>query len=162
MKQAIAGVAPPSIQEVSVMTVWPSVAASPIARALGQLYANKTGISVVTLGNLCCLAFIPVSLVLYFARVAPFIGTRYKITNRRVVVLRGIAGREEKSIDFDRFDSIKIVVRPGQEWYDAGDLVFYQGNTETFRLDGVSRPAAFRATCMKSRNSHAGVKKWIA
>lgn len=162
MKQAIAGVAPPSLQEVSVMTVWPSVAASPVGRALGQLYANKTGLSVLTLGNLCCLLFIPVSLALYFARIAPFIGTRYKITNRRVLVLRGIAGREEKAVDFDRFDSIEIVVSPGQAWYDAGDLVFYQGKTETFRLVGVSRPQAFRATCMKSRNSHAGIKKWIA
>lgn len=144
------------------MTVWPSIARFGIARWLGTLYANSTGFFVVTVGHLICLAFIPVSLALYFLRIAPVIGVRFRITNQRIAVLRGLSGKLDKSIEFDRFDSIETVVLPGQEWYDAGDLVFRQGNVETFRLEGVSRPHAFRQTCTKSRNSFVGVKQSLA
>jgi hypothetical protein len=72
-------------------------------------------------------------------------------------VERGLTGVEDKAVDLDRFDAIHIEVQPGQAWYHAGDLVFKLGNVETFRLEGVSRPAAFRETCMKSHVAHAGV-----
>jgi len=52
-----------------------------------------------------------------------------------------------------------VVVQPGQAWYHAGDLVFKRGNVETFRLDGVSRPEAFRSTIMKARQAYAGVRQ---
>ena len=58
-------------------------------------------------------------------------------------------------------DRIDIVVQPGQEWFKAGDLVFYMGNVETFRLDGVSRPEAFRQTCLKSHLSYTGVREAV-
>ncbi|MBM4004288.1 MAG: PH domain-containing protein [Planctomycetes bacterium] len=162
MKQAIAGVTPSTIREAPVMTVWPSIVMFSLARQLGQLYANRTGIYVLTIGNLLCLACIPVSLALYFLRIGPVLGRRYTITNRRVVVKDGLGAKDLKSIEFDRFDAIDIVVRPGQEWYDAGDLVFRQGKIETFRLDAVSRPRAFRATCIECRNAHVGVAQSLA
>ncbi len=63
-----------------------------------------------------------------------------------------------KSVPLDRFDSVHIEVQPGQEWFKAGDLVFTKGQVETFRLAGVSRPEAFRTTCMKSHLAYVGVK----
>jgi hypothetical protein len=161
--QPIAGVSPAELREVTVMTVWPSIAQSAIGRAMGQAFAIKwPDIYVFRLGNLLALLAIPVALPLFFMRIAPFVGTRYVLTNRRIVVLRGIIGKEEKFVDLDRFDSIEIDVKPGQAWYEAGDLLFKLGNVETFRLEGVSRPAAFRATCLKSQISQAGVKKALA
>jgi len=151
------------------MTVWPSVARYGLGRLLGTWYAIRwPDVYFFRFGNLVALAFIPVSLVLFFMRIAPFIGTRYRLTNRRIIVERGLTGVEDKAVDLDRFDSITIEVQPGQAWYDAGDLVFRlgsaaraaSGNIETFRLEGVSRPAAFRETCLKSRMAHAGVKRW--
>ena len=142
------------------MTVWPSLAALGVGRALGQGFAIKwPDVYIFRLGNLLALLSIPLVLPLYFLKVLPFVGTRYMLTNRRVVVLRGIVGKEEKFVDLDRFDTIEIVVEPGQAWYHAGDLVFKQGNVETFRLEGVSRPEAFRSTCLKSQMAHAGVKR---
>jgi len=158
--QPIAGVAPPEIKEVTVMTVWPGVAQFALGRWLGLLYEIKfPDIYIFRLGNLFALLFIPVSLLLFFMRIAPGIGTRYTLTNRRIIVHRGLMKVEEKSVDLDRFDSVSIEVQPGQAWYDAGDLVFRLGNIETFRLEGVSRPDAFRATCVKSQQSHSSVKR---
>jgi hypothetical protein len=158
--QPISGVTPAEVKEVPVMTVWPSVAMYGPGRALGRAFAiNWPDVYIFRLGNLLALLSIPFVLPLYFLKVLPFIGTRYMVTNRRIVVLRGIVGKEEKFVDLDRFDTIDIVVQPGQEWYHAGDLVFKHGAVETFRLEGVSRPDAFRATCMKSQMAHSTVKR---
>ncbi len=167
MKQAIAGVTPTSDKEVTCMTVWPSVAAMslgpfPVGRMLGQLYSIPVGIPPVTVGNLICLASIPVALALYARRIGPFVATRYRVTNKRVVVERGITGKEERSISLDKFDSVEIRVRPGQEWFDAGDLVFLQGNVEKFVLEGVSRPDAFRNLCVRANQAFCGVQEALA
>lgn len=163
MKQAIAGVSPVDAQEVTVMTVWPSNGASVLGRTLGRLYALPIGFYIFKLGNLIALASVPIALVLYFAKVLPFIGRRYRVTNQRIVVGRGVTGiEEEKAVQLDRFDSIEVDIQPGQEWYSSGDLAFFQGKTETFRLEGVSRPDVFRSICMKAHQSYVGVKEALA
>ena len=136
-------------KEVSIATVWPSVAASnlgplPVGRWLGQLYAMQAGVSIFNLGNLSLLLSIPLALVLYFLRLLPYAATRYRLTNCRVVVERGLMPQEERSVELERFNAIDIVVLPGYEWYYAGDLVFRLNQVETFRISGVTRPEAFR------------------
>ena len=176
MKQAIAGVAPPELGEVTIMTVWPSMAKFAPARTLGRLYQNKTGIPpVLTLGRFMALALIPVSLGMFAAKLAwPGFCRRYRLTNRRVIIekppgLRDLAfgfskakWTEEWSVDLDDFDEIEVVVQPGQEWYPAGDLVFRHGKLETFQLLAVQRPETFRRTCLKAQRAYAAVKKAVA
>ena len=55
MKQAIAGVAPPGLEEVTVMTVWPSVAATGVGRLHGRLFAIKSGYGMFTIGRMFAL-----------------------------------------------------------------------------------------------------------
>jgi hypothetical protein len=156
----IAGVSPAQTREVTVMTVWPSNASFGLGRLLGQGYAiTWPDLYIFRLGNLLALLSIPIALVLFFMRIAPGIGTRYRLTNRRVIVERGLASTLDKAVDLDRFDAIDVEVQPGQAWYNAGDLVFKLGNVETFRLEGVSRPEAFRQTCLKAHLAHKGVKE---
>ena len=158
--EPIAGVVPADLKEATIMTVWPSVAMYSIGKALGRGFAIRwPDVYIFRLGNLLALLSIPLVLPLYFLKVLPFIGTRYTVTNRRIVVLRGIVGKDEKAVDLDRFDTVEVVVQPGQEWYHAGDLVFKKGNVETFRLDGVSRPEAFRHVCVKAQMAHSMVKR---
>ena len=52
-----------------------------------------------------------------------------------------------------------LVVQPGQEWFDCGDLIFRNGEVETLRLPGVSRPEPFRRVCLEVRQSYVGVKE---
>jgi hypothetical protein len=157
----IAGVVPTELRETTVMTVWPSVAMYPLGKALGTLYAIRwPDVYFFRVGNLIALLSIPVALVLFFMRIAPGIGVRYRLTNRRIIVERGLTSVQDKAVDLDRFDSIAVDVQPGQAWYHAGDLVFKLGKVETFRLEGVSRPEAFRETCLKSHLAHSTVKKY--
>ena len=163
MKQAIAGVAPAALEEVTVTTVWPCVCVYPTGRFLGRLYAIQwPDVYIFRLGNLLALLSIPHALLLYFCRVLPWIGRRYRLTNRRVIVEKGLRSIADRWIELDGFDAIRTEVLAGQEWFDAGDLVFFQQGREVFRLEGVSRPESFRQTCMKSNLAHLGVKRVLA
>lgn len=159
MNQAIAGVTPVDEREVQVTTVWPSVAVYGMGRTLGQLYSiSWPGVSVFRLGYLIALASIPIALMLYFLRVLPGTGIRYVLTNRRVIVMRGLPATESKAVELDRFDSIEIVTHPGDEWYHSGDLIFRHDGVETFRLEAVSRPEVFRRTCLEAHQAYVGVR----
>ena len=159
MKQAISGVAPPELGEVTVMTVWPGIAAYPLGRSLGRLYRIRAGVGLITIGKLFMAVTIPIALALFAWSLLPFVMRRYTLTNRRVIIQKGLKAVGGSYVDLDRFDSIEVKVLPGQEWYPAGDLVFLRGNVETFRLEGVPRPETFRQTCLKARMSYVGVKQ---
>jgi len=145
---------------------------------LGRRYLWQAGRGVLpfglTMGKLVAFISIPAVLPLIFgpliaqllpgflrdlveAAVGPCF--RYRLTNRRVVVERPLQRKEERSVSLDRFDEIQIVVLPGQEWYPAGDLVFKKGGVETFRLEGVRWPEAFRRSCLRAHQAHTGVNK---
>ncbi len=155
--QPISGVVPPAVAEATVMTVWPSVASTALGQTLGRIYRIREGAGPISLGRLALVATIPLGLMLYLSMRLPWSIRRYRLTNRRVIVERGINPRVEQYVDLDRFDAIDVVVSPGQEWYAAGDLVFRRGPIETLRLAGVSRPESFRQTCLKVRQSYVAV-----
>jgi hypothetical protein len=174
MKQAIAGVAPDTLSEVTIMTVWPSLGATAYGRWWGRRFANKVGLTVfgipLTIGRLMAVVSIPFILPLYFHMLVPRLPLvvagwpnaacrRYRLTNRRVVVEQPFGGGEQQSVSHDRYDSVTLEVQPGQEWYPCGDLVFRNGQIETFRLLGVPHAEPFRHTCLKARQVHAGVVK---
>jgi len=160
MKQAIAGVAPPESAEVTVMTVWPSIAAFSSGRFLGRLYSIRwPDVYIFRLGSLLALLSIPYALLLYFCRILPRMGSRYMLTNRRVVIQTAITAIDVAAVELDGFDSIEIDVLPGQAWFDAGDLSFRRDGHEVFRLAGVSWPEPFRQSCLKSHRAYTGVKQ---
>lgn len=174
MKQAIAGVSPATVGETTIMTVWPSLAATAYGRWWGRRFANQAGLTLfgipLTLGRLLALVSIPLILPFYFHTLIPRLPLvvfgwpnpaclRYRLTNRRIVVEHPFGGGEQQSVSLDRFDSVTLEVQPGQEWYPAGDLVFRNGPIETLRLTGVPHPEPFRQTCLKTRMGFAGVQK---
>lgn len=156
-QQTIAGVVPPDTAEATVMTVWPSVASTGLGRVLGRIYRIRDGFGPISIGRLALLATIPVGLAIYLSMRLPWAIRRYRLTNRRVTIERGVGGEVVQFVDLDRFDAIDVIVEPGQEWYAAGDLVFRRGQVETLRLPGVSRPESFRRTCLEVRQSYVSV-----
>jgi len=159
MKQAIAGVAPSQLQEVTATIEWQTIAATGLGRFLGRLYAIKSGTWIFTVGRLMMALTWPLGLFLYFWMLAPWNVRRYRLTNRRLIVEAGPKFKPQKSVDLDRFDAIDIDVRPGQAWYPAGDMIFRLGPVETFRIEGVGYPEVFRVTCLKAHQAYVGVRK---
>jgi hypothetical protein len=153
------------------MSIFPTITAlhtPPFRRlgcTLGWLYGFRLGIGpILTVGNLIALLSIPIALQMFVFSLLPGICRRYRLTNRRVMVEKkklswSGAWQEEAAVSLGNFDEIDIEVQVGQEWYPAGDLVFRNGNVETFRLLGVSRPETFRQTCLKANRSYVGVQK---
>lgn len=184
MKQAIAGVAPPEVDEVTAMTLWPGITALPLGPIrpgcfLGGLYSIEAGFgNILTVGNLIALASIPLVLPPFFFMLNPGYGIpplfrwiprwlwientwcrRYRLTNRRVIIEHTFSGTVYQHVELDAFDAIDIEVQPGQEWFHAGDMIFRSGPAEVFRLEGVTRPETFRQTCLKAHLSYVGVKE---
>ncbi|NLF09191.1 MAG: PH domain-containing protein [Pirellulaceae bacterium] len=153
MNQPIAGVMPPEISEVTCKVVWPTIGATRLGRLVGQLCDVRIGVGeFFTLGKLFALATIPVSLLVFAWQLMPFVCRRYAITNRRVIVHKGLKAIEERWIALDGFDSIEVETLPGQQWMHAGELVFKRSGAEALRLPGVSRPEVLRDTCLTVQN----------
>jgi hypothetical protein len=161
MKQAITGVAPAELGEVTIMTVWPTLAASPIGRWIGRM-CMVGGKSPLAPGKLLAVLLIPLAIGGFFVSLLPGVCRRYRLTNRRVVVQKGLTAVDERWVELERFDAIDVDVLPGQEWFPAGDLIFRKGNVETFRLSGVPRPETFRQTCLKAQRAYGLVRQALA
>ena len=137
----------------------------PAGRLIGRLCGLRAGYGFFSIGKIFALLLIPFAMGLFVVSLLPGMIERYKLTNRRVIVQRGLRSVDDRWVDFDRFDAIDIEVLPGQEWFPAGDLVFRRGAIETFRLAGVSRPESFRHTCLAARRGYlvrgkAGKSSW--
>lgn len=158
-KQVISGVVPPSVAEATVMTVWPSVGSTSLGQWLGRFYRVKLGIGPLSVGRITLLLTIPLGLVLYLSLRVPWAIRRYRLSNRRVSIERGILPSVDQYVDLDRFDEIDLVVQPGQEWFDCADLVFRRGQIETLRLSGVTRAEPFRQACLKVRQAYVSVSE---
>jgi hypothetical protein len=153
MKPPLPGVAPPELGEVTAMTVWPSIGSLALGRVIGRLCASRTGFGIFTLGNFWALATIPLSLTLYCWLRMPYLCHRYTLTNRRIMICKGLAPRDEKWLELDEFNSCEVEVLPGQAWLRSGDVVFSHGEIESLRLSGVPRPNVFRNVCLNAQRS---------
>jgi hypothetical protein len=75
MTTAIAGVAPATEREVTIMSVWPTLGATPYGRWWGRRFENQIGITFLgiplTIGRLMALISIPFILPLYFHMLIP-------------------------------------------------------------------------------------------
>jgi hypothetical protein len=161
-------------KEITIMAVWPSVAATAFGRWWGRRFDNDSGFTMfglpLTIGRMLALISIPFIIPVYFHMLVPRLPgvlfgfsnpscRRYRLTNRRVLVENPFGGGVQQSVSLERFDAIDLEVQPGQKWYRAGDLVFRLGQVETFRLPGVPHPEAFRQTCLKANAGFVGVSK---
>lgn len=144
--------------EIPAATCWPTIAAHPLGRLVGRLAAIPLGIRPLTLGNLLALATIPVSLAVFAWQLMPYVCRRYTLTDRRIVIRKGLSGAPGPAIGLDEFDTIDVEVLPGQAWFHAGELVFRRGPDGVFRLSGVSRPEIFRRMCLTVRAARIAVQ----
>jgi hypothetical protein len=164
MKQAIAGVAPPELSEVTIMTVWPSIGMTGLGRSLGRAFQSRLGVgNIFTLGNILKLATIPITLGLFFAMLlVPGLNRRYRLTNRRLLIEAGLSPKIQSAVLLDDFDAIDLETLPGQEWYPCGEMIFRKGKVETFRLSAVPRPESFAQVCLKAQRAYSSVKNVMA
>jgi hypothetical protein len=160
MTEVIADVAPPELDEVTSMVVWPSIGATSLGRLVGRMAGARYRIGrFFTLGRLLAVVSIPLALVAFAWKLMPFAARRYRLTNRRIVIHKGLSAAEDGSVDLDEFDAIEVQVLPGQQWLRAGELIFRRGDDEVFLLSGVGSPESFRHTCLEARTALLSVRE---
>jgi hypothetical protein len=135
------------------MTVWPTIGATAWGRLVGRLSGLPWGYGFFTLGKIFALATIPLSLAVFCWQLMPFVCRRYTLTNRRLVVRKGLSAVEGPSIRLDQFDEIDVLILPGQEWLHTGHLCFRRQGAEVFRLAAVPRPEVLRQVCLKAKKA---------
>jgi hypothetical protein len=154
MQQPIAGVTPSELAEVTCKVFWPTIGATAAGRFVGRLAAARLGWGeFFTLGKLLALATVPLSAAVFCWQLLPYVCRRYTLTNRRIIIRKGLMAVDQRWISLDDFDAVESEVLPGQEWLHAGDLVFRRGGREVFRLPGVARPEILCRVCSVAREA---------
>lgn len=143
------------------MTVYPSIAAYGLGRALGGIYdCIPVRIMGVKLSNLLfVLPTAPLAATLYFLQ--KLTGQKYVLTNRSFQIWRALGSRKVTQVSLTDIADVHVRELPGQQFYKAGDLILIGGkaNDEIMTLAGVPYPHIFRQTILEARDSRQQVMK---
>ena len=135
-RQAVTGLTPPQRAEAIIREVRPSVTAHPALSGLA-----RTLIRTVILAPLGWLLLAP----LFPLKFAPFLCKRYTLTNRRLMIRRGLARLQPvQEIALNEIDDIRLDAASRDDFYRSATLeILSQGKT-ALRLPGVPNPESFR------------------
>ena len=154
-KQAVTGVVPPQTDEALVRQTWPSVASVPavagLGRALTQLAARLA--NTVILLPVAVLVVAPAWLLMapvYFLKALPFFATRYAVTNRRVMIWRGLNPTASKAVELSAIDDVRIVRDANSAFFLSGTLEVVSDGQVVLTLPGVREPESFRHAILNS------------
>jgi hypothetical protein len=134
-EQAVTGVVPPQQGEARIREAFPSVARAPALASLGKALTRTI--------LLAPLAWLMMSL-LYFGKVAPFLMTRYTVTNRRLMIRKGWSGRVRQEVPLAAIDEVRVITDANSDFFRAGTLEVVSGGSVALTLAGVPEPEAFR------------------
>jgi hypothetical protein len=145
--QVVTGVVPPQVAEAIIRTAWPSVveASAPLANVGRTLTRTRI------LAPLAWLLMAP----LYFKKILPFLAKRYTLTNRRVMIQRGLKPKPKQEVALADIDDVRLVESSYNPFYRAGDLEIVGGGQVKLKLVGVPDPESFRRSIL------AALRAWV-
>ena len=146
-KQAVTGLIPPQLNEAPIRIVWPSVAATPAVASLG-----RTLMRTIVGAPVAWLMLAP----FYFKKVLPILGARYMLTNRRLMIQRGITTKIVHEVALADIDEVRVKTDENSEFYRAATLeIVSQGNV-VMKLAGVPGYESFRHAIINACRAWAG------
>jgi hypothetical protein len=152
--QAVTGVTAPQIAEAMIREAWPSVAAYPAVASLGRLCIRS--IVGAPLGWAIMLPF-------YFLKILPFIATRYTLTNRRLMIRRGLKPQPAHEVALADIDRVNLVKDANSDFYRSATLeVVLADGKVGLRFPGVPEPEGFRHAIVNARQAWAPAQKSLA
>jgi Bacterial PH domain len=140
---AMAGV---SLQpgESIIRETWPGVSDVPAVAGLAH-----TLMRTFVLAPLAWLLLAP----LYFKKVLPVIGKRYTLTNRRVMIRRGLKKTPTHEVALTDIESVRIVDGTMNSFYRTADLEVIAKGQVALLLTAVSEPEGFRRAILNAASS---------
>jgi hypothetical protein len=140
-EQVVTGVVPPQLGEALIREAFPSVAAMPAVATLGRTLICS--IALAPLGWFLMLPF-------YFLKVLPGFSRRYTLTNRRVMLRRGIKPVPSEEVKLSEIDDVRVVKDANSKFFRAGTLEIVSGGKTVLTLPGVPEPDAFRIAILNA------------
>jgi hypothetical protein len=133
--QPVTGLTPPQIAEAWIRVAWPSVAAYPAVATLGRkLILSIAG---APLGWLVMAPF-------YFRKVLPIIGTRYTLTNRRLMIQQGLTRVPVAEVALSEIEEVRLVKDENSDFFRSATLEVISKGQVRLTLPGVREPDGFR------------------
>ena len=146
--QAVAGISPPQVNEAIIRDVWPSVAAYPAAANFA-----RTAYRSIILAPLGWLALAP----LYFKKLLAImpgmagLATRYRLTNRRLMICQGLSPVATKEVALDQIKDVRLVTDANSEFFVAGNLeIVDQSGAVVMTLPGVAEAESVRYSILQA------------
>jgi hypothetical protein len=146
--QAITGVTPPQLREAIIRDVWPSVAAHPGPASLARA-CYRTMI----LAPVGWFVLAPIYFMKLLAVVPGLSGfaTRYRLTNRRLMICKGMRPVPDKQVPLERIKEVKLIRDANSEFFLAGTLDVIDVNGQTvLTLPGVPEPESVRHAILEA------------
>jgi len=135
-RQAIAGLTPPHQAEAMVREIWPSV----VEAQSGLAVIGQKMMSSMILAPLGWLLLAP----LYFKKIVPFLSKRYTLTNRRLMIQRGLKPCPAQEIALTDIDDVRIATDSHNAFYKCATLEILTNGQVAMTLTGVPEPDSFR------------------
>jgi PH (Pleckstrin Homology) domain-containing protein len=149
--QAVTGVTPPQQKEAIIREAFPSVVASPLPGAkAGARLGRMLNRSIIGAPLAWALLIPP-----YFAKVMPFLAKRYTITNRRVMIRRGLLPKATHEVALSDIEDIHIHKNADSDFYREGTLEIISNGKPALTLEGVPEPESFREAILNASRAWA-------
>ena len=145
-RQSISGLVAPETAEALIREAWPSVAAYPAIASFGRFCIQSY-----VLAPLGWFLMLPV----YFLKILPFVATRYTLTNRRVMIRRGLLPVAAHEVALAQIDQVNLMADSNSDFYRSATLEIISGGKVLLALKGVPEPEGFRHAIWNA------VKAWV-
>lgn len=132
--------------ETLIRDVWPSVARFPAIARFGQLLTNS-----IILAPLAWLLMAP----LYFMKVLPIFGRRYRLTNKSVSICLGATAKQSQHVALGDIDEVRVKTDGNSTFFRAGDLEIVTAGNVVLTLPGVPTPEGFRIAILNACSAWA-------
>jgi len=145
---------PPQIPETVIRDEWPTVIGSsvPGVAAVGRLAAMLS--DTIILRPIAWLLLLP----LLVKRITPFVGKRYRLTNKRLMMLRFGSKKPYREIALADIETVKLDPDSYQAYFRCADLDVISKGQAAMRLRGVRDPETFRLAILNACGAWAPVR----
>jgi hypothetical protein len=146
-RQAVAGLMPPQLSEAQIREAWPTV----VGYQAGLSRVGERLMKTILLAPLGWLLMAP----LFLRKFMPFLCKRYTLTNRRLMIQRGLKPQPVEEVPLADIDDVRLVESTYDAFYLSGDLEVLSGSQVRMKLIGVPEPESFRRAVVDA------VKAWV-
>jgi Bacterial PH domain len=148
-RQAVTGVVPPQVAEAVIREVCPSVIGSALGAPVGRLAQLLS--DTIVLRPLAWLLLLP----LFVGNLVPFLAKRYRLTNRRLIVLRFGTRTAAQEIPLADIETVRMEPGSFNTYFRAATLEVVSKGQVALRLLGVRDPESFRLAVLNACNAWA-------